>query len=436
MEWQVTLLLILGSLIVMMAMGMPAAFCFIVVNIIGVFLLNGEPGMRQLIRNLFDSVTTFALIPIPLFILMGEVMFRSGVGPLMIDALDKWLGRLPGRLGLLAVGGGALFATLSGASIASSAMLVSVLSPEMEKRGYKKPMSLGPILGSGGLATMIPPSGLGVILAAIGQFSVGTLLIAIILPGLLMAALYATYIILRCQLQPHLAPAYEVRHVPLSEKLIATIRHILPLGFIVFLVIGVIFLGIATPTEAAAAGALGTFILAAFYKRLNWQIAKEATSSTFEITVMVFMILIGAKAFSQLLAFSGATSGLLQFVIGLELAPILVVTAVLICIVFLGMFISSAAIIVITIPLFLPVVMAIGFDPVWFGVLALLAIEVGFTSPPFGLVLYVVHGAAPRGTTMGDVYKAALPFIGCDIVAMTLILVFPTIAMWLPGIMR
>jgi len=180
----------------------------------------------------------------------------------MMDALDKWLGRLPGRLSLLAVVGGSLFGTLSGSSMAGAAMLGSVLVPEMEKRGYKSQMSIGPILGSGGLAIMIPPSILGVLLAAVGLFSVGDFLIAIIIPGLLMALCYGSYIILRSLIQPHLAPTYDVAHVSLKEKLSLTLKYILPLGAIVFLVVGLIFLGVATPSESAALGAVGCFVLA------------------------------------------------------------------------------------------------------------------------------------------------------------------------------
>ncbi|MBW8036677.1 MAG: TRAP transporter large permease subunit, partial [Planctomycetes bacterium] len=209
MEWYLILLLLFGGLIILMMSGMPVAFCFMLVNIIGVFLLwGGGVGLEQLILSLGDSIAIFTLVPVPLFILMGEVMFQSGIAINMIDALNKWLGRIPGRLSLLAVGAGTVFSTMSGASMASVAVLGSTLVPEMEKRGYKKAMSLGPILGSGGLAIMIPPSVLAVLVGAIGRIPIGKILIAIILPGLLMAALYATYIILRCRLQPSLAPSY------------------------------------------------------------------------------------------------------------------------------------------------------------------------------------------------------------------------------------
>jgi tripartite ATP-independent transporter DctM subunit len=336
-------------------------------------------------------------------------------------------------LSLLAVGAGTLFANMSGSSMASGALLGSTLVPEMERQGYKKPMSLGPILGSGGLAMMIPPSALAVILGAIAEISIGKILIAIVVPGLLMAVLYATYIITRSKLQPHLAPTYEITPPSLLEKLAATALYVLPLGLIIFLVIGLIFLGIATPSEAAATGTLGTFILAAIYKRLNWGMLKKSVLATVEITVMVFLIIMGATAFSQILAFSGASRGLIELATSMPLAPIFIIVGMMIVLGILGMFISVVPIMMITLPIFMPIIDTLGFSPVWFAVIFLLNMEMATTTPPFGLLLFVVKGVAPKGTTMADCYRAALPFLGCDVIALALIIAFPAIALWLPA---
>lgn len=436
MEWWLVLLLIFGSLIALMLIGMPVAFCFLFVNVIlGFVLWGGIPGLRQLILNIFQSITVFILLPVPLFILMGEVMYRSGIAVNLLDTLDKWLGRLPGRLGLLAVSGGALLSTLTGASMGSTAMLGSVLVPEMEKRGYKKPMSLGPILGSGGLAIMIPPSSLAVLLGAIGQISIGRILIAIIIPGLVMAGLYAVYIIGRCWLDPSIAPQYEVRPSPLLEKLAATVKYVFPVGIIVFLVIGVIILGIATPTEAAATGTLGTFLLTAAYGRLRWDMVTTAVRSAFSSTVMIFMIIVGATGFSQTLAFTGASQGMVDFTLSLPLSPIMVVIAMQVVLLFLGMFMGQVPIMLLTLPIFMPVIQALGFDPVWFGTVYLINMEMGLSSPPFGLSLFVMKSVAPPDTRMADVYRAGLPFLYCDAVAIALIIAFPGLALWLPGVM-
>lgn len=436
MEWQFMLLLFFGGLAILMVSGMPIAMAFMTLDVIFMFWLwGGDVGLELFSLTLFSSVSSFTFLPIPLFILMGEVMFATDIAPKMLDTLDKLLGRIPGRLGLLAVGGGTLFAALTGTSIASVATLGTSLTPEMEKRGYKKTMSLGPILGAGGLAIMIPPSSLAVLYGGIAEISVGKVLIAIIIPGLLMAALYAAYIIIRCMLQPSLAPAYDILSIALAKKLVGFAVYVLPLAMIIFLVVGVIFAGIATPTEAAATGALGCFILAAGYGRMTWKLVKISVANTLKTTGMLFLIIAGSVAFSQILAFSGSTEGLVAMAKDLPLKPIHIVIAALAIVLFLGMFISVTAIILITVPLFNPVITSLGFDPIWFAVLMLIAIEVGVTSPPFGLSLFVMKAVAPPGTTLEDCYWAALPFIGCDLLAIILIIIFPKVALWLPGIM-
>ncbi|PKN29399.1 MAG: C4-dicarboxylate ABC transporter permease [Deltaproteobacteria bacterium HGW-Deltaproteobacteria-21] len=434
MEWQVWLLLIFGVLLILMLTGMPIVLCFFIVNVIGMYtLFGGIMGLQNLINSLYASLNSFILLPIPLFILMGEVMFQSKIAPALIDVVGKWMGRLPGRLALLSVASGTLFSALTGTSIASVAMLGSTLVPEMERQGYKKPMSLGPILGSGGLAMLIPPSALAVLCGAIGEISISKILIGIIVPGLLVASIMAGYIILRCMLQPDLAPSYDVGKIPLSEKLRDSAKYVLPQGFVIFAVIGLMFLGIASPSEAAACGAIGTCVLAACYKRLTWEVIKKTTISSLSVTGMILIIIGGAQAFSQILAFTGASAGLAGFASGLPVAPIVIIFAMQIIILFLGCLMDVVSIMMITLPIFIPVVRQLGFSDVWFAVIFLINIEIAGISPPFGLSLFVMRGVAPKDTTMADVYQAALPFIGCSLLAMMLIMVFPLLALWLPG---
>jgi tripartite ATP-independent transporter DctM subunit len=291
-------------------------------------------------------------------------------------------------------------------------------------------------MGSGGLAIMVPPTNLGVLLAALAYISVAGLLMAIIIPGLLMAALYAAYIIIRCWLQPSIAPPYDVTLPPLSDRIKSLVLYVLPLSGIIFLVIGVIFLGIATPSEAAAIGALGSIILAFIYKGINRKIIKEAVGDTLRISGMVLLILTGAAAFAQILAFTGASRGLVGLVTDLSLSPISVLIMMQVILLIMGMFLEQLSIMMITLPIFMPIVNAVGINPLWFGVIMLLNMEMATTSPPFGLNLFVMKGVAPPDTTMGDIYKAALPFLGCDLIAMILIIAFPTLALWLPAIMR
>ena len=437
MEWWTYMLLFFGGLTVLLLTGLPVAFAFMLINVIGVYVFwGGSIGLQQLILSIDSSISTFVLVPVPMFILMGSVMFHSGIAYRMIDVLDEWLGRIAGRLALLSVAAGALFATLTGVAMGSVAMLGSTLAPDMQKRGYSKSMSLGPILASGSLAIMIPPTALGVILASLARIPVGKLLVGIILPGLLLAVVYAAYIIVRCTLQPSLAPAYDVSPTPLGRRVRNTLRYVAPLISVIFIVIGTIFFGIATPTEAAGVGALLCFLLAAAYGKLTWAVTKKAVGSAVSISVMVLIILTGSAAFSQILAFAGVTGSLTKLGVGLPVHPIVILILMQIVLVFLGMFIEQTSIILVTIPIYMPIVSALGWDPVWFGAIMLLNLELATISPPFGMSLFVMKGIASPDTTMGDIYRAALPFVGLNLLVMAIMIFYPALVLWLPSFMK
>ena len=437
MDWSLTLTLLLGLMALLMLIGTPVAIAFLIVDVIGAILfLGGEVGIIQLILNMKESLTSFSLLPVPLFVLMGEVMFHSKLGFKAIDATDQWIGKIPGRLSLLSIIGGALFSTMSGSTIATTSILGSLLVPDMEKRGYHKSMSIGPIMGRGGLSMLIPPSALAILLAALNQISVGGLLIAGILPGFLMAFLYGSYVVIRCRLQPHLAPPYKQETIPVLDRIKGSIIHIFPIGLIIFLVIGLIFLGVATPSEAAALGSMGTILIAIVYGRMNFAVMKASIMGTLKITSMMFMIITGSMLFSQILAFSGASAGIIEAVIGLDLSPMMVLIAMQCVLLFLGCFMDNLSMVMIAIPIFLPIVVALHFNTLWFALIMLINMEMANTTPPFGLLLFVMKGVAPKNTTMMDVYKAGIPFLMCDAVVMILVMVFPQIALYLPELMK
>lgn len=436
MEWWAILLIVFGGFVGLMLTGLPIAFCFLLINVIGVYLLwGGVPGLEQLILSIFESVTFFAMLPVPLFLLMGEVLFRSGMGSRLIDALDTMMGRLPGRLSLVAVAGGVLIAVLCGNTWASTAMLGAMLVPDMEKRGYKKPMSLGPVLGGGSLAIIIPPSGMAVVLATLAGISVGGLLMSGVLPGLVMAGLYAIYIIGRCIIQPDIAPSYDMARCSLLERLIPFVKYVLPMGVIVFSVIGLMLLGFATPSEAAAFGAMATFFLAALYRSLTWEVIKSSFSSTLTTTGMILTIFLGSTAFSQILAYSGATRGMVKLAVTLPIPPVALLACMMLLVMFLGMFMEQMSILMITLPIFMPVSKALGWDPIWFGLMLLLNMSIANLSPPFGIELFVMKGVAPPGTTMGDIYRAAIPFALMNSLVILMVLLYPPLGLWLPNIM-
>lgn len=435
MDWATAALLIFGLLSLLFLMGVPVAFSFLFVNLVFAFVFWGDAGFSQLILSIHRSISLFSLIPLPLFILMGQVIFLYEISRHMMDTMDKWVGRVPGRLSLMAVGGGVLFATLSGSSMASTAMLGQTLLPEMERKGYKAEMTLGPIMGSGCLAGMMPLSALAIILASLAQISVGDFLLTIVGPGLLMAAIYAIYIVVRAWLQPELAPAYEVQHVPLGEKLFLALKYIAPLSLIIVSVIGIIVSGVATPTEAAAVGCLVCFILAFIYGGMRPDIVKRALAASFKITVMMLMILSGATGFSEILAYTGATTNLVQAVTHLNLSPMGILIAMQVILIVLGTFLESLAIMMITIPIYLPIIRALGFDPYWFCAVFLINMELATISPPYGLVLFTMKGVAPN-YSMKDIFKASIPFNVLDVIALAAVMAFPGIALWLPHALK
>ena len=434
-EWYLAILLMFGCLIALMMTGMPIAFAFMFTCVMGALLFwGGAAGLEQLAMSFYSSVSNYNFLPIPLFILMGDVIFTSGAGILLIDAVDKILGRIPGRLSVVAVGSGVLLGTMIGISGGSIGILGRVLVPEMTKRGYKKTMTLGPMVSSGTLAILIPPSALAVFLGAVGQVSIGNLLMAIIVPGVLLAIMFAAYIIIRCTIDPSLAPTYEVARVSFREKVKAVVTHILPIVLVIFAVIGSVFMGVATPGESAALGVIACYLLAALYRKLSWDTIRKSAQSTIQTTVMVFFIVVGSISFSRILATSGAISTLVQFATHMNVNPIFIIIATQIILMFLGAFMDPASIVMISAPLFFPLVRALGFDTLWFAVISLINIQLGLISPPFGLDVFTMKAIAPRDVTLGDVFRSSMPFFYMGTAMSLLIIIFPQIITWLPGL--
>ncbi|MCY4064960.1 MAG: TRAP transporter large permease subunit, partial [Rhodospirillaceae bacterium] len=336
----------------------------------------------------------------------------------------------------LCVTSGTVCATLTGTSMASTAMMGSMLVPDMNRRGYKNKMSIGPILGSGGLAMIIPPSALAVLLGSLAQIDIGALLLAGIVPGLVLALLYIGLLYLQVRFDPDAAPSYETGRHPLGRKLMLLATNVLPMGIVIVAVIGMIVAGIATPSESAAFGVIGVVILAIAFRRLNWDVLKKSLTGTVRVTVMVFMIIVGSSTFSQLLAFSGASSGLVSWATGLAVAPVAMLLLMFLVLLFLGMFLDQISQMLLTLPVFMPLAVTLGYDPIWFGVVMLLAMEISLTTPPFGLLLFVMLGVAPKGTTLSEVALAGLPYILCSLILLALLILAPAIAVGLPNLIR
>ena len=442
MEWFLALSLMLGILIFLMASSLPVGFAFLGVNIVGAYLfLGGEVGLAQLIRNATNSLVNFSLVPIPLFLLMGEILFHSGLAFKAIEATNRLIARVPGRLSIVTVAGGTMFSTLSGSSVANTAMLGSTLLPDMLKRGYHPSIAMGPIMATGGIAMLIPPSALAVLLGSLAGVSISQLLVAGIIPGIMMAIIFLGYILLRCTLNPNLAPedpaeVEQAAQFSLWDRVGPFVIYVVPLLSIFVVVVGSMLLGWASPTEAAAIGCLAAFVAAGVYRRLSWPSLSRALMETTKISVMILFIIVASTTFSQILSFSGATRGILQLLNGLEISPIVLVIIMLGILLILGAFMDQISMIMVTLPFFIPLVSLAGIEPLWFAVLMLICMEISFMTPPFGLLIFVMKGVAPKMISLAQVYRAAAPFVGLQLLVLIILLVWPAITLWLPGIMQ
>ena len=445
MEWYVALSFLLGLILFFMFLGVPVALAFLAANMIGATYFMGgsgdlftqmSRGIGQLANNAIPTITTFNLMPVPMFLLMGEIFFHTGLANKMFGAIDKLMGRLPARLSFVTVAGGTAFATLSGSSMGSTALLGSLMVPEMQRRGYKKHMAIGPILGTGGLAMLIPPSALAVLLATLANLDVGALLIAGIVPGLMLAGFYAILILVMALVDPQAAPAYEVESVSWGERLRLLLFDVLPMMSVVLFVILLILYGWATPSESAAFGCLCVIVLAIIYRRFTLKSFIASVTGALRVTTMALLIIFGSATFSALLAFSGASSGLIRWATGFDMDPIFMLLVMFGILLILGMFMDQLSMMLLTVPIFFPLAETLGFDLIWFAVITLLALEISFTTPPFGLLLFVMKGVSAPGTTMRDIYVAAFPFMGCAILLVGLLIVWPEIALWLPSLGR
>lgn len=434
LDWPVVLAIMIGLLLTLMGVGTPVAIAFFATNITCIFLfMGGTPAITQMVTNFADAVSIYALTPVPLFLVMGSLFFRSGLGENVFRAIDMCIGNLRARLSYLTVLSGAVFASLSGSSLANTGMMGSTMVPTMLGRGYKPHMAYGPVLGAGALAVIIPPSALAVLLGSLAQIDVGALLIAGALPGLLLTLLFLGLIFVQAHIDSDAAPQYAVASCTLRQKIAAVTVNVVPMSVIVLLVVGTIIAGVASPTESAALGCLGVAGLMVVYRRFSWALVWRSLDDAMKVTGMTFLVIAASTTFAQVLAFSGASGGFVQWLLAFGAAPMMLLALMVASILVLGMFMDQLSMMLITLPIFMPIAATLGFDPVWFGLLLLLSYEIGFTTPPFGLLLFVMLGVAPRGTTLGTVSRAALPYVGCTLLLIFLIAVFPQIALVLPG---
>lgn len=436
MSWQLASLLLLGGSTVLLFIGLPVAFAFMAINIVGAILfLGGDAGLSQMLRNSAAAVINFSLTPIPLFVLMGEVLFHTGLALKVIDGIERLVRQVPGRLAVVAVVAGTVFSAISGSTIATTAMLGSLMLPVMLSRGYNPVLATGPIMAIGAVDMLIPPSALTVLLGSLSGISISKLLIGGVVPGLMLSVAFVGYIIARATANPALAPATVVEERSGWARYELLVCYVLPLISIFVVVIGAMSGGIATPTESAALGALATMALAAAYRALSFDALLKALRGTVGISAMILFIILGATTFSQILSFSGSTEGIVSNILGAGLTPFAILAGMMLLLIFLGIFVDQVSMMLITLPVFMPIVQRLDIDLIWFGVLYLICMQLGLLLPPHGLLLMTMKGVAPKEVTMAHIFRAVVPYVAMSLVLLVVIILVPAIATWLPNVL-
>src|SRR5437764_2115532 len=436
MSWQLASLLLLGGSTVLLFIGLPVAFSFMAINIVGAILfLGGDAGLSQMLRNSAAAVINFSLTPIPLFVLMGEVLFHTGLALKVIDGIERLVRQVPGRLAVVAVVAGTVFSAISGSTIATTAMLGSLMLPVMLARGYNPVLATGPIMAIGAVDMLIPPSALTVLLGSLSGISISKLLIGGVVPGLILSVAFVVFIITRVKLNPALAPASSFTEYHGWAKLKPFVQYVIPLVSIFVVVVWSMSAGWATPTESAAIGALFTIFLALCYRALTFKNLLDSLRGTAAISGMILFIIVGATTFSQILSFSGASNGLVELIAGMGLSPLAVIAAMLVLLIFLGLFVEQVSMMMITLPIYMPLVAKYGVDPVWFGVMFLICMQLGLLLPPHGLLLMTMKGVAPPEVRMGHIFQAVLPYITMSLLLLALVFFIPAVAVWLPKVL-
>jgi tripartite ATP-independent transporter DctM subunit len=427
-------LMFFAALLFFLLLGLPLAFVLGGVSVVFLYFTWGFDSFYMVASQIWGTMGSFTLVAIPLFVFMAMILERTGVARDLYRMMHLWCGGLRGGLALGTLGICAVFAAMVGISGAAVVAMGTIALPSMLERGYDKSMALGVINTGGGWGILIPPSILMILYALITGVSVGKMFAAGIMPGVLLMVLTAIYIIVRCHLQPELAPALpEEERASWPEKFRALRAVLLPIG-VVIMVLGSIIGGITTPTEAAAMGVLGALISAAVYRQFKWSVLQEAAIRTFKLTGMIMWILFAAHAFSAAYQSMGAQELIESLMNMIPGGPWGIIIAMMVIVFLLAMVLDPVGIMLITLPVFMPIVESLGFDPIWFGILFVINMEIGYMTPPFGFNLFYLKGIVPPGITMGDIYRSIVPFVLVEIVGLGLIMVFPEIATWLPDL--
>jgi tripartite ATP-independent transporter DctM subunit len=423
--------LMFGSLFLLLLTGYPLAFLVGGVAVGFIAWLWSPDALALVPQRMWNNVTQYLLAAIPLFIFMASMLEKSGLIEEIFDVAYKWLGRVPGGLAVATIAASTVLAAMVGVIGAAVVTMALVALPSMLRRGYSPVLAAGTVMAGGTLGILIPPSVLAIVYGLVANQSVGELYLGSVLPGLLLSGLYMLFSILYALINPKGAPRIPKEEAPTWAERWRALRGIWAPLALIFLVLGTIFLGLAAPTEAAAVGAFGAMMVAALHRKLSWQNLRLALEQTAKATAMVLWIIFGANAFVAFYVAQGGDRYISELLLGTGLSPWGILILMQLILIILGMFLDWVGILLLAVPVFVPIIRDLGFDPLWFGVLYLVNMQMSFLSPPFGYALFYVRGVAPQ-IPMGTIYRAAIPFLLLQLTGLVILMLFPGLATWLP----
>jgi len=419
-------------LVLLILFKVPVGLSLLIVGFAGIGLIkNVDVALSQLASSSFSTVNSYSLSVIPLFILMGMFMSNTGFGNDLFTAVEKWIGKVRGGLAIATIGAASIFSAISGSANATTATLAKICIPEMEKYNYKTTFATAAVAAGGTLGSLIPPSVLLILYGALTSEPIGALLIAGIVPGILMAICFMILINIQVRMKPEIAPQ-RTETVSMKEK-VYSLKNVWPFLIIFLISIGGIYVGVFTPNEAGAIGAMGAFILSVVTRRMSLKILLDSLDETLRITVMIFFVLIGASIFGRFLALSKIPMLLSDSITSLDVAPFVILTLILVVYFFLGMFLEGIAIMVLTLPIVYPIITDLGYNGLWFGVIMILIVNIGVLTPPLGLSVYIIAGIV-KHVSIEQIFKGVIPSIITMILFIILLIIFPEIVTFLPEI--
>jgi tripartite ATP-independent transporter DctM subunit len=423
-------LILFGGLLVLLALGVRVFIALGIVCIITTLLVRGPTGLQMVGLTTYQKITDISLIAIPLFVFMGNLLVHSGISDRLFTALSHWLSKVRGGLAVVSMIICVILAMCSGFTPGLITMgLIAV--PAMLKRHYDKSLTLGSVMAGGILGDVIPPSLMMIIMGSITRISIGKLFFGGAVPGFICAGIYIAYILIRSHFKPELAPVLEEKAT--WKMRWVSLREVILPALLVVLILGSIFTGIATPSEAAGVGAFGSLLCCILYRKFNWRVISSSCMETIKITGMALWILVTATLFGQVYASAGAQGMVMGLVEGLEVNRWFIIIAMQIILLAFGMFMDDFAIIIICAPIFMPIALSLGFDPIWFGIVFILNMQMAYMTPPFGWCLILMKGIAPPEVTTTDIWRSVPPFVAMQLLVLILTMVFPMLALWLPG---